>query len=312
MSAQFVSLPASWREHSVLFIKGGQQAPLFLTFLRSHLARGETTQFVTLDAEVQTLSQIKATCEMSFLGAKQIIWLKGLGALLPKAVRDIQNYLKTYQGPHTVICAVDSGKVPAAKDAVITLPQAVDKEWYARLYAMVYPGDSLDRSFVQRVYNHHKDLPVDVAFILIQYQKLIGHRSEYFMNHWLERVVPKGLSLFTLSTYFFAKNAQQFVPLWFESRGRYPDEFWVSYWSSQLWLASMFVAAKKQSPSSKNVARGSRLPFSFMQGDWRKYTTHELATAHDFLYTVDFWHKNGSVSRWVDLFCLKFVQDGFK
>ena len=317
MQARFVSIPDQWiREHSVLWLAGAESAPLFSHFLLSHLkgARSAVPKqpLMTLDVESRSLSHIKATCEMLFLGNSQVIWLKGMSALSQTALLDLSAYLKTYQGPHTLICTADGKTFPVRKETVITLPQTVDKENYALLYKAVCPNETLDHSFVRGIFTHHASLPLDTAFVLAHYQRVIGQRHHIFMRHWLERVIPKRHSLFTLCTYFFAKNAKQFIPLWYESRTGYPDEFWVSYWSGQLWAASVFIAMKKQRVLQGAPIKGFRLPFSFERNDWRNYTNQELAAAHDFLYGVDFWHKNGSISRWVDLFCLKFVQNGFR
>jgi hypothetical protein len=55
---------------------------------------------------------------------------------------------------------------------------------------------------------------------------------------------------------------------------------------------------------------GFRLPFSFMQRDWKKTSVHELIQAHDCIYALDYGLKNGG-EFWMELFYTKFFESGF-
>ena len=53
-----------------------------------------------------------------------------------------------------------------------------------------------------------------------------------------------------------------------------------------------------------------RLPFTFVQKDWRSYSIRELKNAHQFIYTLDYDFKHGSTMAF-DLFFSKFFSNQF-
>ena len=55
-----------------------------------------------------------------------------------------------------------------------------------------------------------------------------------------------------------------------------------------------------------------RLPFSFIQTDWKKYAPAELRAAHDFVYGMDHQLKNGGDAFCFDLFYSKFFSGQFR
>jgi hypothetical protein len=51
----------------------------------------------------------------------------------------------------------------------------------------------------------------------------------------------------------------------------------------------------------------NRLPFSFVQRDWKKYSLNQIATAHTSLLKIDFQLKNGATSIQVETWLLKWL-----
>ena len=54
-----------------------------------------------------------------------------------------------------------------------------------------------------------------------------------------------------------------------------------------------------------------RLPFSFLNRDWRKFSLEELKGAHSFLYTLDYKLKNNCEPGYLDLFYMKLFNQKF-
>jgi hypothetical protein len=55
-----------------------------------------------------------------------------------------------------------------------------------------------------------------------------------------------------------------------------------------------------------------KLPFSFINRDWSKYTLVELRNAHHFLSTLDFQLKNGFSEIGLEHFYTQFFDGKFK
>jgi hypothetical protein len=123
-------------------------------------------------------------------------------------------------------------------------------------------------------------------------------------------IAPKS-SLFTLSTYFFAKDARLFFPLWVRISHEYSPQFWVVYWAEQLWRAHGFLQLHKKNKKDDAKKIAFRLPFGFIQREWRNYSVRELRNAHAMMYEIDFRLKNGSDDYILDFFFSKFFTNQF-
>ena len=99
----------------------------------------------------------------------------------------------------------------------------------------------------------------------MHYAKVLGANTDYFISAWLEKIITPERSLFTLSTYFFAKKAQLFFAEWKNIFGQYSEQFWIAFWSEQLWRAHHYVDYSKAKQFALAKKIGYRLPFTFMQ-----------------------------------------------
>lgn len=109
----------------------------------------------------------------------------------------------------------------------------------------------------------------------------------------LQKIIITQKSLFKLSEYFFAKREKMFLSYWHKVRTEYPHEFWVSFWSEQLWQAALFLAIMKEKRVATIEKHVRRLPFSFVKRDWRRCNKREIIVAHNFLYHIDYRLKSG-------------------
>ena len=154
-------------------------------------------------------------------------------------------------------------------------------------------------------------MTLDQACMLMQYISVMGDVSYESVRGLLQRVVVPDHSLFVLSQHFFAKDQEAFFKLWKQVEPEFPIEFWIPYWSEQLWQASLFVMQVQELGPIGAKKGVTRLPFSFLQRDWKKYGVRELCAAHTFLYGVDFGLKNGYAEHGLELFLAQFLQGGF-
>lgn len=299
---------------SVVFITSETPAGLFFSHVFKRLASTFNLQLMIIDAEASEESAIKAALEVSFLGSSYCYLIKNLEELPPQHRKTLISYLEQYKGPHKVIVyCMPETKVSTKKGAlVINAEDKVDAKLYATLYAYIH-GETLnpDDLFAKNLFTTCKVITLDEAYMMITYQKVLGKRSEEFFDTWLPHIIVPDLSLFTLSQYFFAKDQKSFSALWHKIHDKFPDEFWTSYWSEQLWNAAVYVQKMSNQESIGNP-KTYRLPFSFMQRDYKRYAIKECAQAHSFLYSIDYNLKNGSGYQAIDLFCAQFINGEFK
>lgn len=302
------------QEASVVFITTETAVGLFFSFLFKRIAQLFNLQLITIDASEREEKDIRAALEVSFLGSSYCYLIKNLEEFSTAQLKALISYLEQYKGPHKVIvyCKAET-KVSSKKGAlIIKADDVVDAKLYTKLYEYIHSEPlSLDDSFVKNLFTTCKTITLDEAYMMITYQKVVGKRSEQFFDTWIAHIIVPDLSLFTLSQYFFAKDQKNFSALWHKIHDKFPDEFWTSYWSDQLWNAAVYVQKMSNQESIGN-AKAYRLPFSFMQRDYKRYALTELSQAHTFLYSIDYNLKNGSGYQAVDLFCARFINGGFK
>jgi len=273
--------------------------PLFLAAVVSYAKQNSSYKVVVLPSGT-SLSALQNQLEMSFLGESQIyIFDPGTEIALLEAA--VLSYLSAYTGPHKVILfTLPEQRVTAQRGASqeaiteVVIEPTVDSMLYKNLYFFMHHQELVDTQFFQELVARVPGLPLNVACLMVQYQVVLGKNRQKFFSSWLKRIVEPKKSLFLLSQYFFAGDAQSFFPLLSELTLVYPAEFWLAYWSEQVWQAILFIhIARQQGPliAKKSV---SRLPFSFMQKDWQRHSAERLMTAHAALYKIDYALKNGT------------------
>ncbi len=296
---------AAIADKHVFLFKGGAASPLFCYFLVKRIAELLGCQVVSFDCSTESHQKLLAFCEVSFL-TESLLWIKDLSALPARQRQLTLEYLVRYQGPHKICFAYD--EVPTDSlptTCVIEMDEAITASTYPLLFSVIHNKELVDDRLCQQVFKKFKHMALDAACMVAHYQEVLGRRCEDFVDQWLERLWPVDRSLFLLSQLLLAKDRAGFLSAWPRYAMMYPEEFWLAYWSDQLWQAVLFVELKGASK------QGYRLPFSFMQRDWRSYTLQELVRAHAFLTTVDDRLKHGSIMDGIDLFCLKFLTHHF-
>ncbi len=245
--------------------------------------------------------------QVSFLGMSLIYFLD-IRIVDDKKRLAIVQYVRQYKGPHFLIIITDQiiKDLPLVDLFNITLPM------YNQLFEIFYPTYVRKKSsvIVEKLFQQLSIISIDTACIMMQYQIVLGNNTTQFMQEWLDEIVMPEKSLFMLSSHFFAKNSAMFWKYWNTIKNDYPDIFWVTFWSEQLFRAHGYIWYRKNKPAeSKNIAH--RLPFSYIQKDYKRYSHYELAKAHDCLYNHDYYIKNGGTQS-LDLFYLQFLLDEFK
>lgn len=300
---------------SIICFKGSADSYplLFISLLCSQINRMQELPILYIDVHNQDFNAIQAQLETSFLGQKTIYWLKNSHELDEKKRKQLLSYLTHYAGPNIVgIFLPLEAPILAGAQEVIIEP-LIDQKTFIDI--ALFFGKEMhiaSNPLMTRVYKQNQTIPLDTVCLLMHYAKVLGSNTDYFISTWLEKIISPQKSLFTLSTYFFAKKAQPFFVEWKKINAEYSEQFWVAFWSEQLWRAYHYIdySRAKQSALAKKI--GYRLPFTFMSRDWQQFKSIELSKAHQYIYEIDSSLKNGGNPVGLDLFYSKFFVGEFK
>ena len=146
---------------------------------------------------------------------------------------------------------------------------------------------------------------------MMAYQATVGRKYQDFFADWLDKLIIPQKSFFTLSQYLFARRPQLFFEQWNACKGEYPPEFWIAYWSEQIWQAMLYVQRARTQGVMEAKKGTYKLPFSFLNKDWSHYTPATLAAAHEALYCFDYNLKNGGTGNGLELWYHKFIKSSF-
>lgn len=300
-------------EHSSIYFVSADYPYFFFSRLLPRYAHILQMPFTTLDVSLDDSWRIH--CATTFLGQQCFYWLIGFDALDAAKARQVQSFIFSYEGPHIIgACGsklftsekTDEAVPVVSCDAPVTL-----QVWSALCTSGLF---SVDDSIKNTRWVD--GMTLDQASTILAYAESAGSMGLQVYDAWKERIHPSTASLFTLGQHFFSKN-KKLLSAWRETAELYPPEFWLVFWGELLWQATLHVSSMKFPKESVDVAQAKkityRLPYSFLQRDWQRYTVRELSAAHNFLYGVDYAFKHGNRNQeyGFEIFLLKFLRDDF-
>lgn len=216
--------------------------------------------------------------------------------LSPKIVQ----YLTECDGHRRVLITPLQHKIITGTHTVVEIPEVIDRELWGQVHALAYGDDTttaLSKIDVIMRHFHQRKQKITLSHMvfLTPYLTVLGRGAGQFVRSWIPRCAFGTLSLFTLSQHLFARDTHNFYPLWFQARERYEDEFWLVYWSDQMWKAYNFVVAMRNQQTETAGVFAKGLPFSFTRGGWRSYKPEVLAHAITTMYAYDCSAKQGGL-----------------
>jgi len=316
--SQFIDKAASLdlSSKNLLQITGIRPYPLlFFSLFIKRLKSISTIPVEVVHLEIDGIEKAKAKLETTFLGQKFLYWLHDITIIKGKNKAKVIDYIKKYDGPNLLAFFSDDSVTLSKEKNKITvhLEESIDAKLFLKFVTFlgITPSKSL-LGFTKKLFDRYHRIDFDTASILISYALLLGRGYNDFLNKWLDKIIAPEKSLFALSQYFFQKNSCLFFTLWSSMHLDYSEPFWVVFWSEQLWRASNYVYQMKNRNLSEAKRVSFRLPFSFMQRNWKDFHPSELKNAHDFIYDIDYALKNGGSSFALDLFYSKFFNGQFQ
>lgn len=239
---------------------------------------------------------VRASCESSFLGSKSYYWCKHLNALDAKKRALWLEYFRHYQGPNCILVCVNQVPVGLEKQvAQVAIQDLSGTSDVQQMLAWAGVNDLKLRCFIAaELCKRSKKISLDTICLIARYAQLAGIESSSIIPRMLDTTIMPEKSLFTLSGFLLAHNAQQFFCAWASVAADFPEIFWISYWSDVCWRAYHFAQLMQAGKIAEAKQLGTRLPFSFLQRDWKAVNMSLLKDAIISLYSIDRDLKNGA------------------
>jgi len=293
-----------WSNQSVIFFVMDADYPCLFF---AHLFK----QIQPLTGPVQSLDfhdsenghAIRASCESSFLGTKTFYWCKHLGTLEAKRRAVWLDYFKRYRGPNCLLVGVSQMPNSVDRDKVqVAIEELSSTAEVQQILAWAGIRDIKLRTFIAaELCKRTKKVPLDTIRLSAHYGILAGADYNTVLPRLIDTLLMPEKSLFTLSGFLLARNGQQFFRAWAAIASDFPEIFWVSYWSDVLWRAYYFATRMQSGNIVEAKQIGIRLPFSFLQRDWKTVNTAYLKNAVVRLYEIDRDLKNGAENSYAAL-----------
>jgi hypothetical protein len=305
---------AIFRNGSVtcLAVKEPHAIPVVFLAQLISAARSHGTVIESIDLDTSSLAQVVGQLQTSFLGMGLTYYLRNCHELDKKNRQTLFEFLSNYSGPHQILlCALNEDAIRLGKQCVVELPDTIQAACFTSLLLFLKKKNSSQtQKFIQALCSSYTTITLDQACMIISYMQVIGKYDE--CSHVLERILESERSLFALSQHFFAHDSANFFRLWGAFEAEYPMTFWCTYWSEQLWRAyyTAYYLERKQPAQAKSI--GYRLPFSYVQKDWKKNSLEQLQRAHHSIYELDAAYKNNiETQAGIELFYNKFFLQKF-
>lgn len=304
------SLDKNLFQDPVIYFKGPEYPFIFFSLLLKQLKSSCNLNITFINNEEIDISMLKAQLDQSFLGSNIFYWLGNISD--NKKNKELISYLNSYKGPHTVCFFIDDTADAKLVHEGIIVDFLCTYEQFSNLI-FLWPVDKqkIVLQFIKKICEESNKLNLDQYCVFANYAILLGSRSSNFMNHWLDKILVHENSLFNLSKYFFARDTSSFFKHWDLLSKDYAPIFWTSFWSEQLYRALNFIQLREQGKNLDAKQIAYKLPFSFIQYDWKKSSIKELQYAHQYIYDIDFALKNSGSESSLDLFYAKFFSKQF-
>lgn len=283
----------------VLCLQADGYPILLCQHIISHLSKIGKQEIVSLPMSGDSTAPLMAALQTEFLGQRSIYWLHADESLSKKNYDLWLDFLRSYSGPHAIIfCATKPLSNTPSNWMTVPLPAEVDISLFKLLASTL---DLKNTQFIDQIFQSVRYMPPDTALLLCQYGKLVGRNTASFTTDWLPSLVVPEQSLFNLSQALFGKKAKSFYLQWKQFEGMYPLQFWLTFWSEQIWRAYCYVRLQRAGKILAAKKIGYRLPFSFLNKDWRLHSLQKLADAHRQIYSLDYHIKQGGKEHHLEL-----------
>ena len=207
---------AWWQSQNVVSCVGPDSPTLFFAMLVEHCKKHGVVSIQTVDLTDSPLDQTSAQLSCQFLGTRSYYWVKNIALLDAKKRAYWTSFLQGYQGPNCLIFFSDKKLIDNKNKYAVSvdIPDELEVGSFPFIFDYFLPGEQRRTSLlIRHLTMRRRKISLDTLCLLTQYMTVLGSDLELFLTKWLDAIVVPESSLFDLSKYLFARNAQYFFEL---------------------------------------------------------------------------------------------------
>jgi hypothetical protein len=233
----------------------------------------------------------------AFLGHTQIYITPWLGDLKDDVVKTFGAFCTTYKGPHyLIVWAKEKQGAWFSKGGVVQMVEGAGALSTSQLATLPALQETSRRAFAQALLARYKNLSYEQLATCLAYAPLLGRSYDVFLETWAPKILNQKRSLYTLSGLFFGPSYKAFLTEWQAQSADYPPEFWTVYWSDLAWQAYVYRVCMQTGREADAKVAARRLPFAFVQREWRSREPAQCAQLVTAFSAVDHTLKNGGTA----------------
>lgn len=291
--------PESVAQYPILLIVGAGPVTHVGTYLTTHLAKSQerkvtsTTLAELVDIVKTGNQQVSMFSQPSFYRCVELTL--PLTKQQQGMLDEITKHLIESSAIRAIIPVVGTKQLPAIPSIIV--PTTLGKSEAMQMVESVVQGDAQQRVsyLISHAFAVAQTLSSEAIFSLIMYGQMLGSRIvPEFLQQRLSGLDASQSSLFDLSTAFFARDRVKFMNLYAKLEDQYPVQFWISWWSDQLFRAHGVIVAKKRKDQAALSGISAKLPFSFIERDYRLHDENKIVQFLHQLYEIDAGIKSGT------------------
>nr|MBP7854778.1 hypothetical protein [Candidatus Babeliales bacterium] len=244
------------KQPSVIIFESKKYAPVAFAQIIGWLEQINVVHDVQRLNLDQDLEQIKMILQTTFLGQSQQFIFHDVSILAKKKRSEFLQFLQYYQGPHQII-----GWIGHQDDMQLVdtdhLIKIVVADMYTQdvVHGLLFLYHDQKREsiayFFARLFRIRKELSLDQICLLHGYARLIGKNIDIFFQEWFDQLIMDDVSLFFVAQLFFEKKPDAFFKHWHWIRPYFSDQFWVTFFSDQIFKAYLYVRMHGQVPQAQ-------------------------------------------------------------
>jgi hypothetical protein len=290
------------KEWSTLVFRGKGYQGRFFKAWRGAVERSLGIKILPLEHDGKRLPP-ELSIQTIFDSEKSIHWL---GELSSKA-----SSFFSYSGSKKIVFFVPSTmrSLKSNKESVVVEIEEVEDVSLVRLLAKFCQFELTQPKLelIKKVFVGGRKLSLDNVLSMFDYLELSGKTSYKMLPEFLDSMFGSESNLFALTDLFFEKKPRKFYELWDKVEGKFAPQFWIAFWSRQLFKAASFVQVASSNPTeAKALGRG--LSWKFVRDGWKSYPLKSLSVRICNLYELDMALKFGSgAERFEDFFSKHFL-----
>lgn len=302
----------SFPSSPVVLFSAKEYPVVFFSALLSQLRHRSSVELKTVLFDQLSSQALFAQLSTTFLGRSDLLWLGDLSSLEPAVLKkQMLSVVASYQGPHTLMGCIHPDDSSSSMKNIISLDEDFSPETRRGVVTFLFPQSISAVDGVEKLVKGTRVTSIDQLIMIAQYAGVVGKNAVLFSEQWMKKIHASESSLFDLSSYFFGRKTEQFWNAWSLLKDDYAAPFWTTYWSEQLWRAHYVIKLYKENKITEAKQLSFRLPFSFLQRDWKTISAKELQYAHQFLYEGDYAFKNGGSEFFLEVFYATFLTKQF-